>query len=389
MDKTSRKQRGFTIVEALVVLVALAGIAWLMASFVRSMGQTSQREQMVSQHVQELAQINKAVRTYMATAKTSWTAGARNVIAIDTLITQGLLPANFARRRTTNGETPWGQNYAIAAIKETIAVNGENQEVARAVVYETGTSLLSRLKRAGYEDTAEAKLGLKRTVAVKAVDKHQLIAGHVPAGSFTSTGSLAGFSKNLAPWIGATAPTEAIVVVLIGFPDLEPDDGGGSGPGGPFGTSYTCNVRPAWYCTFCGGGAWQDGTCDAGYTRVRQLTHCAAQGTMFTMPQYGLNMSVGRIATYSAPNITEADFNGCMAYAGQNACQAAQADAEAGQNVVYTGIVTMNNVNAATYECGGSEFAWNGPPNGSTNLFGPWGNIVTTSARDAVCCTSQ
>jgi hypothetical protein len=130
--------------------------------------------------------------------------------------------------------------------------------------------------------------------------------------------------------------------------------------------------------------------CDAGYTRVRQLPHCATEGTMFTMPQYGLNMSVGRIATYSAPIITEADLNSCKAYTGNSsACDAAQADAAARQNVAYTGIVTMNNVNAATYECGGSEFAWNGPPNGATNLFGPWSNIITTSARDAVCCTSQ
>lgn len=68
-------------------------------------------------------------------------------------------------------------------------------------------------------------------------------------------------------------------------------------------------------------------------------------------------------------------------------CEAAAADAR--QNEVWTGIVTMNNVNAATYECGGSEFAWNGPPNGATNLFGPWSNVVTTSARDAVCCMSQ
>jgi hypothetical protein len=131
--------------------------------------------------------------------------------------------------------------------------------------------------------------------------------------------------------------------------------------------------------------------CDAGCTRVRQITHCATEGTMFTMPQYGLNMSVGRIATYSAPNITDADLNSCEAYTGNaNVCQAAQADAEAGQNVAYTGIVTMNNVNAATYDCGGSQYDWNGPPpGGATNLFGPWNGIVTTSARDAVCCMSQ
>ncbi len=56
---------------------------------------------------------------------------------------------------------------------------------------------------------------------------------------------------------------------------------------------------------------------------------------------------------------------------------------------MFTGIITMNNVNAATYECGGSQYAWNGPPNGATNLFGPWTTLITTTAKDAVCCMSQ
>lgn len=389
MEKHTIRRRGFTLFEVMVVLAAIAVVAWIAASFVRSMGQTTQREQMIAQHVQELAQLDKAVRTYMTTAKTGWTLGTKVTIPISTLITQGLLPTNFARRRTTDGETPWGQSYAIAAIKESISVNGNNKEVARAVIFETGTSLLSRLKRAGYEDTAEAKLGLKRTVAAKAVEKQKLLAGFVPAGSFVSTGSLSAFSKNLTAWIGPTAPTEAIVVILIGFPDLETDPDNDPNGGGPGGTSYTCNVRPAWYCTFCGGGSWQDGQCDAGYTRVRQLSHCASEGTMFTLPQYGLNMSAGRVATYGSVVITETDLSGCIPYAGRDACDAAKADAQAQQNTVFTGIITMNNVNAATYECGGSQYTWNGPPNGATNLFGPWTNLITTTAKDAVCCMSQ
>lgn len=389
MEKHTIRRRGFTLFEVMVVLAAIAVVAWIAANFARSMGQTTQREQMIAQHVQELAQVDKAVRTYMTTNKSGWTLGTKVTIPISTLITQGLLPTNFARRRTTDGETPWGQSYAIAAIKESISVNGTNKEVARAVIFETGSSLLSRLKRAGYEDTAEAKLGLKRTVAAKAVEKQKLLAGFVPAGSFVSTGSLSAFSKNLTAWIGPSAPTEAIVVILIGFPDLETDPDNDPNGGGPSGTSYTCNVRPAWYCTFCGGGSFQDGQCDVGYTRIRQLTHCAADGTSFTMPQYNIALTVGRIATISAPSISESDIAQCTAYAGDSACSAAEQQANVTKDVAYTGIVTMNNLTATSYDCGAMSHFWAGPPNGSTNLYGPYGSTVTTSARDALCCLSQ
>jgi len=71
-------------------------------------------------------------------------------------------------------------------------------------------------------------------MSVKALEKHQLIAAFVPGASLIANGSLGSFTKDLTAWI-VTAPAEAIAVVPIGFPDLEPatttTGGGPLGPG--------------------------------------------------------------------------------------------------------------------------------------------------------------
>lgn len=110
---------------------------------------------------------------------------------------------------------------------------------------------------------------------------------------------------------------------------------------------------------------------------------------MFTLPQYGLNLSVGRVVLNSTPNIPDADYNACVAYTNNDAtCQSALAAASTGHNIGYTGVITMNNVTGASYDCGAVAYGWRGPP-GANNLFGPWSGVITTYARDAVCCQSQ
>ncbi|MBK6727022.1 MAG: hypothetical protein IPG63_07130 [Xanthomonadales bacterium] len=224
-------------------------------------------------------------------------------------------------------------------------------------------------------------------MSVKALEKHQLIAAFVPGGSLIATGSMASFTKDLTPWL-LTAPTEAIAVVLIGFPDLEPATT--TTGGGPLGPGYTCKVSPARTNPFS--YLWEDGTCadfGAGFTRVRQMTHCEEAGTIVTLPTYGIALTSGRVSTISAVEISGSDRTACEDYAGADACNAAATAAATDKNITYTGIVTMNNIEAANYACGGSTYYWAGPPGASHGLFGPWGNVYNQPYRDALCCATS
>lgn len=288
------------------------------------------------------------------------------------------------RRRTTDGESPWGPNYAIAAIKESITVNGTAKEVARAVIFETGASLLSRLKRAGYEDTAEAKLGLKRTVAVKAVANHKLLAGFVPAGSFTSTGSLSAFTKVLTPWIGPTAPTEAIAVVLIGFPDLE-TDGGGGGPVPPLGNASACRVRPAFQAPFT--NVYTNGTCQSGETLLRTFPHCATEGAIFGVTEIGSSVTVGRRSLESTVSIPQNQIDECIGFYDDITCNGAYSTITTNyRNSQVNGLVTINNVTLADYWCSSGVYEWRGV--GQPGIFGPFGASFPNGYTDALCCTN-
>lgn len=288
-----------------------------------------------------------------------------------------------------DGETPWGQNYAVAAIKENITVNGAQKEVARAVVYETGASLLSRLKRAGYEDTAEAKLGLKRTVAMKAVSTQKLLAGFVSAGSFTSTGSMSSFTKDLTPWL-VTAPTEAIAVVLIGFPDLEPaNDGGGGGPGSPMGDYSFCEVA-------LGNRFGQNGTCGAPTVMLKDWPSCSTSGFIVPVPEIGSTLTFGTQHTSLGPAIVEEDIRTCEQRCattswpdvcrGQCTTLANQLNSNPpGDEYILYGQASLNNQSVATAicehrTCGAASTP--GQYNCSTQRI-PWGT------RDALCCTPR
>lgn len=110
---------------------------------------------------------------------------------------------------------------------------------------------------------------------------------------------------------------------------------------------------------------------------------------MVTLPTYGIALTSGRVSAISAVQISTDDFNACQNYAGVLACAAARTAAETDVNTTYTGIVTMNNIEAANYGCGGRHYHWNGPPGMGHGLFGPWDNFYTLPYRDALCCATS
>lgn len=220
MKTSVPRAAGFTLLEALIVIVVMLATLLIGVAYWRDMQKRMNNDNVVATEARELSQITNAVVQYVNANKSTWAAGSTQTITIANLIAAGKLPTAFGNRTGTDGETPLGQQYRIVAI-----VDAANSSIVRTVVTETGSMLVSRLDRGGVSNTTAGMTGVKDAMGQRGQSQFQLVCGTIGAATTSATGVLKGWTKDLSAWIG-TAPTQPLVVSMVGFPDL-------GGPGNP------------------------------------------------------------------------------------------------------------------------------------------------------------
>lgn len=241
-----RKQRGFTLFESLIVLAigvaVIGGIMFVMQANARA----ERRDAAAAAQGLEMTMIAKAARQWADTEGENWANGSRNVVTIDALVDNGLLPEDFAARDVDErlpGVTPTGQRYTIVSIK-----NGPSGSLyydpdvdegkIRTVIWDDGNPVVGRLERIGVPNIVGAIMAFKESVGMWVTTKAPVPE---PMGVLAPrVGEVRGvgrsFTKDVIDWIEDPLSQPA-AVTLVGFPDLEGDDGGGGSTGA---VSDTC-----------------------------------------------------------------------------------------------------------------------------------------------------
>lgn len=108
---------------------------------------------------------------------------------------------------------------------------------------------------------------------------------------------------------------------------------------------------------------------------------------MFTMPEYGLNMSIGRVTTLSAAKISQESINACDGFYDILDCKNIAEETSATSHNSYTeGRVTINNITLASYFCASSTHYFVYPVYGG--MYGPHNFAAPGGYNDALCCTN-
>lgn len=210
-----RRSKGFTLIETIIVVGLLAAALAITLSVMSMRSKAQQAERLTDVTADEMAMIVGATRRYYTAARVSAIAAdnVRSELPISTLITEGLLPAQFANRFGAVGTSVYGHAYKVAVVRLT---GGK----LTFVVYESGVAKVASLSRAGIENTPEARLTLKQTIVSELSKKHSLTAGVLAANSAVARGGFASFQKDISLYVQPLQSQE-VAVVLAGFPDLE------------------------------------------------------------------------------------------------------------------------------------------------------------------------
>jgi len=319
----------------------------------------------------ELGMISQAVRAHLAEADAAtYPLDTTVSVAVSDLVTEGLLPTNFAARAGagTQAISPFGQPYVVVA-RRIVA-----DEVPTAVVAESGAPIAEKLGKVGVENTDAPVLTLKQAFAAQGNANYKLIGATIPKGSRTATGVGRSFTKDLTDYFTAGF-TQASAVALVNFKDLEPgggDDGGGTPPAP---TYSSCRVVQGTYMPANGGTSFETQCREAnGYSIVgdRNADVCGNHGDIVVLP-FGGTLTTGEAYTYTLTpenkcNPANKQYYPDGTYASCNPT-----------NYRKNGIITMNSVAVDAKLC--ETGRWEGPD--PDQIF-----VVTNStvAQYNVCC---
>lgn len=225
---------GFTLVELLMVLALSTALIVAAYQAMRMRQQSQAADSYITLQAREMAEFARAVQSFAADNKASWTVNARQTITPAQLIAAGKLANTWAQRGGTAGVTPIGETYRAFAIKD-------NTGVVRIVTADFGRSATDSLvRRAGYQSAAESLQGYKARVADQMTKDFKGYAAYVAAGVTFARGPAGGFTQDLTAYFAGNPPALPVAVELVGWPeyrrpgDITPNTSG----------SFTCEVLP-------------------------------------------------------------------------------------------------------------------------------------------------
>ena len=236
--------KGFALAGTMVAL-AVAMVALVITLSINSRYEKLKEiNNAISMQTAQVSQFFRAVNQYVDENADGWTKDQLIPISDSTLISEGLLPANW------NAETKFRTELAATASKIDDPAN-PGQTVNVFVVYETrpypATEYRAMLAKLGLESEAEIE-ALKRRIGKAYLDK-KMLGGYVKRGQSDMQGITNQYTKSLAGYI--TVDNEMPQVVAAkGFPDLaayEPKTDGQNGtPGGPGIGGNTSHGSQSW-----------------------------------------------------------------------------------------------------------------------------------------------
>lgn len=348
------KSRGFTLIEAMVVMVVVvtlvaAGYAWL-----RVRMQDDTRGSFVILQAREMRTFGQAASEYVKSNKAAWPANIVQTITPSMLISVGLLNTGFAERAGAIGITPTGEQYAAYAMKDATGAH-------RIVIADLGGApavvpATSRLRRAGLVPTADSVAGFKSSVASRLTTDFKSFAGTVAQGTTTAKGAGGSFTQDLSQYLGSSEswPT---AVALVDWPEYSDgsDDGAGAFQGDCVVVGANANCRNQFnqqvncddYHPTAPGMqyTWSPPTCPAGYTlEDGNIALCPSEGEVgFRQTPVGATLSYGT----SSEILPVTQYAACSATCAQNPMYHCN-----GLTTTYTWqSIRLNDYEAARVEC--------------------------------------
>lgn len=283
-----RSHRGFSLIEAMIVIVLVAGAALVTLNLLNAEQRRQQRAAMVGEQANEMAVMTRALESYLESSDTlPEDLDTPFTIPAQDLETAGLIPEDFAYRAMsglTTPTSPLGQEYLLIGVKTAAGYRG--------AVLPSGAPNAGFLARAGLPDTNEARSEYGVSVMQKLRQDHLAAAGVSKAGELQINREVSGFTFDLSGLLGA-ALAEPTVISLAGYPEFRPVapiaiDGGNTGNTPK--ECYSVNTLNAPL------------SCDAGYEMAWEYELCSDPAGQ---PQTYVDTPAGKITITRATSSTD------------------------------------------------------------------------------------
>lgn len=383
-----KQGRGFSILEMLVVVAVIAGMFVVGMTMVRQQANAALRSQMIAEEARDIAQYARALKQYIDTQTASLAVNTRTEIAPSTLVTQGLLPNDFATRQTPTaglqvGTSPFGQRYRAAIIKS----SADNR--VRGVIYTAETPLWGSVTRIGLSQDNTIFYGLRRDVAAATNSTHQQPAGAMPLNSSTAFGTGNSYSMDFSAYTAGAQNTIPMTVVPVNFPEFDtsitnPPTTGFSGECIVMDARFGC---PGGNCSYFG-GPWSTPSCPTTHPVNRGTIPMCPAGAQFSSIAPGLTLSHSAYSTKADPTVGGIFIcnENCPTPSASPICNSPSLP---GTQLLHTVSINFQQVHLTWCEANG--FATNALP-GCTNAQPAYTrNPVyshTSNPRHTVCCTN-
>lgn len=201
------------MIEMLIVVALISTAAVFIYQAVRYRQQSQAADSYITLQAREMAEFARAVQSFAADNKASWTVNARQTITPAQLISANKLTNTWAQRGGTAGVTPIGETYRAFAIKD-------NTGVVRIVTADFGRNPTDSLvRKTGYQSTATSLQGYKARVADQMTRDFKGYAGYVSAGSMSARGPSGTFTQDLTAYLGGDAPALPVAIELVDWPE--------------------------------------------------------------------------------------------------------------------------------------------------------------------------